>query len=255
MQGGYSKHASGDRRVRHAERSACVANAPCRDARNSRRSFDAVRPLRGLPFTQRRLVRYLSVLAVSALLGGCAAGVSAIGAVASSALQTVGMGKPPVPASQQPPRDIKITLAAASNLNAGNGREPFALVVRLYALKDATSFQQAPLDTFTDPDKEKSTLGADLIGVHEITLIPGQHYSATEKVSREAQAFGVVALFQDPAQQRWKFAFDPVKSEKSGIIIGLHSCAMTVTDGTVIPKQQSWSTQPLNMLSSVSCGS
>jgi type VI secretion system protein VasD len=54
--------------------------------------------------------------------------------------------------------------------------------------------------------------------------------------------------------QRWKFAFDPAKSEKSGIMVGLHNCAMTVTNGTVIPPEQGLPAQPLNMLSSVSCG-
>jgi type VI secretion system protein VasD len=180
--------------------------------------------------------------------------VPVLGAAASTALQAIGVGKPPVPDSQKPPRDVPLTLAAAPNLNAANDNHPLAIVVRLYALKDPTSFQQAPFDTFTDPAKEKSTLGADLLSVREVTLIPGQHYQMTEKVTREAQAFGVVALFRDPAQQRWKFAFDPAKSEKSGIMIGLHSCAMTVTSGTVIAPDPRLPMQPLNMLSTVSCG-
>jgi type VI secretion system protein VasD len=199
-------------------------------------------------------VRLAGPLALCALLGGCAAGVTLLGAAASSALQVAGIGKPPVPDSQKPPRDIALTLAAAQNLNAAKDNHPLALVVRLYALKDPTSFQQAPFDSFTDPNKEKSTLGADLLSVREVTLIPGQHYQMTEKVTREAQAFGVVALFRDPALQRWKFAFDPAKSEKSGIMIGLHNCAMTVTSGAVIAPDPRLPMQPLNLLSSVSCG-
>ncbi|MBU6487131.1 MAG: type VI secretion system lipoprotein TssJ [Burkholderiales bacterium] len=200
------------------------------------------------------LVRLAWPLALSLLLSGCAAGISVLGAAASTALQAAGIGKPPVPDSQKPPRDIPLTLAAASNLNAAEDHHPLALVVRLYALKDPTSFQQAPFDTFTDPAKEKTALGADLLSVREVTLIPGQHYQMTEKVTREAQAFGVVALFRDPALQRWKFAFDPAKSEKSGIMIGLHNCAMTVTSGAVIAPDPRLPMQQLNMLSSISCG-
>jgi type VI secretion system protein VasD len=37
-------------------------------------------------------------------------------------------------------------------------------------------------------------------------------------------------------------------------MIGLHNCAMTVTNGTVIPPEQGLPAQPLNMLSAVSCG-
>lgn len=200
------------------------------------------------------LSRFAWPLALSLLLSGCAAGISVLGAAASTALQAAGIGKPPVPDSQKPPRDIPLTLAAASNLNAAQDHHPLALVVRLYALKDPTSFQQAPFDTFTDPAKEKTALGADLLSVREVTLIPGQHYQMTEKVTREAQAFGVVALFRDPALQRWKFAFDPAKSEKSGIMIGLHNCAMTVTSGAVIAPDPRLPMQQLNMLSSISCG-
>jgi type VI secretion system protein VasD len=200
------------------------------------------------------LIRYALPLAVCALLAGCAAGVPLLGSAASAMLQVAGIGKPDLPDAQKPPRNLGITLYAAQNLNAANDNKPLALVVRLYALKDPTSFQQTPFDSFTDPDKEKSALGADLLSVREVTLIPGQRYTATEKVSREAQAFGIVALFRDPAIQRWKLTFDPAKSEKSGIIIGLHNCAMTVTNGSVIAPQQGMPSQPLNMLSSVSCG-
>jgi type VI secretion system protein VasD len=192
--------------------------------------------------------------AACALLGGCAAGVTVLGAAANAALQASGLGKPDVPDAQKPPRNVPLTLYAAPNLNAANDKRPLALVVRLYVLKDTTSFQQAPFDAFTDATKEKTTLGGDLLGVREVTLIPGQRYIVTEKVSREAQAFGIVALFRDPAMQRWKFAFDPAKSEKSGIMVGLHNCAMTVTNGTVIAPEQGMPSQPLNMLSSVSCG-
>jgi type VI secretion system protein VasD len=200
------------------------------------------------------LSRFALPLMACALLAGCAAAVPLLGSAGSAAMQLVGIGKPDVPDSQKPPRNLGITLYAAPNLNAATDNKPLALVVRLYTLKDPTSFQQAPFDAFTDPAKEKTALGADLLSVREVTLIPGQRYTATEKVSREAQAFGIVALFRSPAMQRWKLAFDPAKSEKSGIIIGLHNCAMTVTDGTVIASQQGLPAQQLNMLSSVTCG-
>jgi type VI secretion system protein VasD len=196
------------------------------------------------------LIRHALPLAACALLAGCAA-APLLGTAASAVMQVAGVGKSDAP---KPPRNVGITLYAAQNLNAATDNKPLALVVRLYVLKDPTSFQQAPFDSFTDPDKEKSVLGADLLSVREVTLIPGQRYTATEKVSRDAQAFGIVALFRDPAVQRWKLTFDPAKSEKSGIIIGLHNCAMTVTDGSVIAPVQGMPSQPLNMLSSVSCG-
>lgn len=198
--------------------------------------------------------RAIVPLALCSLLAGCAAGVPLLGAAASTVLQATGLGKPDVPDAQKPPRNIALTLAAAPNLNAAKDNHPLAVVVRLYALKDPTSFQQASFDAFTDPAKEKGALGTDLLSVREVTLIPGQRYQMVEKVSREAQAFGIVALFRDPAMRRWKFAFDPAKSEKSGIMVGLHNCAMTVANGTVIPIDPGLPMPALNLLSSVSCG-
>jgi type VI secretion system protein VasD len=193
-------------------------------------------------------------LLVAIALGGCAAGVSVLGSAASMALQSLGVGKPDVPASQQPPLNMPLRLYAGTNLNAALDRRPLSLVVRIYVLKDPTAFQQAPFDTFTDPAREKAVLGSDLLQVREVTLVPGQLYDVTEKVSREATAVGVVSLFRAPSQQRWKFAFDPAKSVKQGITIGLHNCAMTVTSGTVIPLPGGRPPEELNMLSDTSCG-
>lgn len=194
----------------------------------------------------------LSALLI-ATLGGCAAGIGLLGTAGSAALQAVGVGKPPVPDSQKPPREVALTLDAGSNLNAGNSHKSFAVVVRLYALKDPTSFQQAPFDTFLDPNKEKQVLGQDLLQVRELTLTPGQHFTSTEKIPYEAGAFGIVALFRQPAAQRWRLLFDPKKSTKSGILVGLHSCAMTVAAGTPIVASDSAAQQSLNMLSMTNC--
>lgn len=136
-------------------------------------------------YMNSRVIRYASLLiahaAACTLLSGCAAGVTVLGAAANAALQASGLGKPDLPDAQKPPRNVGLTLFAAPNLNAANDKRPLALVVRLYTLKDPTSFQQAPFDAFTDPAKEKTTLGGDLLGVREVTLIPGQRYVVTEK--------------------------------------------------------------------------
>src|SRR5579863_7419312 len=95
-----------------------------------------------------RLIRYASLLAACASLAGCAAAIPMLGSAASAALQATGLGKPDVPDAQKPPRNIGLTLYAAQNLNAAMDQHPLALVVRLYVLKDPTSFQQAPFDAF-----------------------------------------------------------------------------------------------------------
>ncbi|MFC5473593.1 type VI secretion system lipoprotein TssJ [Paraherbaspirillum soli] len=182
-----------------------------------------------------RFLFAITSLAAVLSLGGCAAGaVSAVGSVASSVLQMSGLTKPDIPDAQKPPRTIAIKLHAGSNLNTDSDGKPLALVTRVYKLRQDGAFLQATYDTFTNPQKEKDVLGADLIEVKEVTLVPGQHYEISEKVTREAGFVGVVALFRKPAAQRWKATFPTEPAEKSGIIVGANACALTVGAGVAV---------------------
>lgn len=176
------------------------------------------------------LLPRILLLATAVLLGGCAGGA---GGVASAALQMIGLGKPApeLPDAQKPARDVAIRLHAGANLNAGADGRPLALVARIYKLRQEAAFRQAPYDSFLSPQKEKELLGADLLEVKEVLLIPGQRYEVREKVSREAYFIGVVALFRAPAAQRWRLAFGAAEAEQAGLTIGVHACALSVGAG------------------------
>lgn len=183
-------------------------------------------------------------LAIATLnLSGCAS--SAIGTVASLVMQASGIGKPDVPDSQKPPRNVSIKLHASANLNAGNTLRPAALIAKIYKLKQNASFQRATYDTFLSSQKEKEVLGTDLLDVREVTLIPGQRYEVPEKVTKEAGFIGIVFLFQNPAAQRWKVSFQAEQAEKSGITLGVHACGFTLGAGAPIEGEDSVSMQRL----------
>ena len=167
-------------------------------------------------------------------LSGCAAvGESAIGKVASAAMESVGLKKSASPDAQKAPRTVQISLSAGKNLNASQN-QPLAVLVKIYQLKNATTFMQAPLTNLTDAQSEKALLGTDLLEERDITLLPEQHYTVAEQVAGAADAIGVVALFHSPAPRRWKFVFDAARAEKTGIKLGVHACAMTVVAGAVL---------------------
>jgi type VI secretion system protein VasD len=156
------------------------------------------------------------------LLAGCAGGGSA------GLLETVGMRKPPpVPEAQMPPRSVAVRLHAAKRLNVDARGQPLALLVRVYKLRQRTAFEQAPYAAFLSPQAERETLGADLLEVKELTLVPGQQLELNEKLSREAGWIGVVALFHAPLAQGWRLAFAAPEAEQAGVTIGLHACAMS----------------------------
>ncbi|WP_425253906.1 type VI secretion system lipoprotein TssJ [Janthinobacterium sp. NFX145] len=180
----------------------------------------------------RRLVRATAPLLLvlqPLLLAGCAGG--AIGTLANAALQMAGVAKPPpeLPDAQKPPRNVSIRLHAAQRLNTDADGRPLALVARIYKLRQNAAFEQAPYDSFLDAQREKAALGADLMEVKEVLLVPGQRYEVQEKVSKEAYFIGVVALFRAPAAQRWRATFAAADAERGGITVGLHACALSVS--------------------------
>ncbi len=151
-------------------------------------------------------------LALALLLSGCAGGVSRLLA--------------DVPDAQKPARSVAIALDAAPSLNANAKGQPLALVTRIYKLRQRAAFDQAPFDTFLDPQKEHAAFGADLLEVKEVTLVPGQHYRIVEKVNREAGFVGVVALFHAPAANQWRLSFVAADAERAGLTLAAQACAL-----------------------------
>jgi type VI secretion system protein VasD len=194
--------------------------------------------MKGLPM--RRIARGLALGLVAGALSACGGGM-----LAGAVLRMAGAQRPPeVPDAQKPPRIVSIRLHAATTLNSGNGGPPLALVARVYTLRQAEAFERVPYAGFTDAQTERESLGADLLGVKEVLLIPGQHYEVQEKVSREAGFIGIVALFRAPDGQRWRAAFPAAAAEQSGITLGLHGCALTAGAGA--PPRQRQLARPLS---------
>jgi type VI secretion system protein VasD len=200
------------------------------------------------------------LVGMATLLGGCAAtrvADDALGDMAKNALESMGLKKPDPPAlpelpqadALRLPRKVALQVYAGTQLNHDEKDQPLSLVLRIYQLKSTAAFLQAPYEAFAGADGQKEFLGDDVIDMQEVTLVPGQRYAVDEKVPRDAAALGVVALFNAPAPQRWKFAFDAEAAEKSGVVIGAHGCALTVTRGAPLKVEFDPS-----MLGSVRCG-
>lgn len=164
------------------------------------------------------------------LLGGCAGGAGPAG----GALEAMGLRKPAppqLPEAQQPPRNVVLHLHAAPRLNVDARGQPLALLVRIYTLRQRDAFEHAPFAAFLAPQAEREALGADLVDVREVTLVPGQRLDVSDRLARDTPWLGVVALFHAPAANGWRVAFPAADAEKAGATIGLHACALTVGAG------------------------
>lgn len=172
--------------------------------------------------------------AVLFLLSASACGTVQIGAdkVAEMALNAVGVKlpeKPGIPAVPAPQKTIKIKLETAKDMNAGEDGKGLSVIFRIYKLKSYDAFLAMPYAAFGSPDKEKESLGTDLLETRELTLAPGQLIDLKESITKDMPYLGMVSLFRTPSPQRWRFAFAAADAEKSGITIGMHTCAMTAT--------------------------
>ena len=171
----------------------------------------------------------LSLLFCSVLLAACAGGS---GPSPAGLLEATGLRKPPpLPEAQQPPRNVAVRLHAAKRLNVDRRGQSLALLVRVYKLRQPTAFEQAPYAAFLTPQSEREALGADLLEVRELTLVPGQQLELSATLPRDAGWLGVVALFHSPPGKGWRLAFAAPEAEKTGVTIGLHACAMSA-DGS-----------------------
>jgi type VI secretion system protein VasD len=174
-----------------------------------------------------RILSTLSVLLPCLLLSACGGGGASL---PGGLMEATGLRKPaPLPEAQQPPRKVALRLHAAKRLNLDARGQPLALLVRVYKLRQRTAFEQAPYAAFLSPQQEREALGADLIDVRELTLVPGQQLELKETLPRDAGWIGVVALFHSPLQQGWRLAFAAPQAEQSGVTVGLHACAMSAS--------------------------
>jgi type VI secretion system protein VasD len=165
-------------------------------------------------------------------LAGCAATGKVKEAIGKAA-EAVGMK---TPAAETGPIKVPLRIFAGENLNAGSGNRPIALVLKVYQLRDSNAFEQTGYNQFLDAAKEKTALGDDLISSHEVLVLPGQSYDLVETTQPTAAYIGVVALFQAPTSSRWRLSFESKGSQKKGISVGVHACAMTTTDGLLVSK-------------------
>lgn len=121
---------------------------------------------------------------------------------APGAAVTPAPAKPGAPPPCEKPEPLAVMLAASSRLNPGDKGEALATVVRLYQIKGREKITGASFDEMLDRDKE--TLGDDLLGVQEMTINPGETLRPAVIRNPEAGYLAAVALFRKPGAAGWR---------------------------------------------------
>lgn len=125
------------------------------------------------------------------------------------------------------PALVKAQFDAQASVNPDSRGRPSPVVVRLYELKSLAAFNGA--DFFSIYERDKETLGAELLAREEYLLRPGEKRQLERKLQPEATYVGVIAAFRDLEHAQWRgtMAVAPgqvvqvlIKLEGSNISIG-----------------------------------
>lgn len=108
-------------------------------------------------------------------------------------------------ASAPPPpvtTPVALTLVAAPDVNPDSQGRASPVVLRVYALKAAGSFESA--DFFSLQDRDTEILGADLDTRKEMVLRPGDQTGLEFEFDADVNALGFVAGYRDLNHARWR---------------------------------------------------
>jgi type VI secretion system protein VasD len=136
-----------------------------------------------------------------------------------------GCAKPPPP--PPPPTVIKVTLAADPAVNPDGHGRPSPIVLRLYELKTVAAFGRA--DFFSLWDREKDTLGAELVARDEVQLRPGESRTIERPAGADAQQLAVVAAYRDIERADWRGAIALRQHEVNAVAVAVGARSVSMT--------------------------
>ena len=125
------------------------------------------------------------------------------------ALSLAGCASAPKP---PPPTVIQVDLEVAPGVNPDLRGRASPVVMKFFELKSLAAFEGA--DFFSLFEKEKETLGADLVAREEYQLQPQENRKFERTLQRDTRYVGVVAAFRDLERAKWRASL-AVPAEKA----------------------------------------
>lgn len=115
-------------------------------------------------------------------------------------------------ASAPKPIVAKLTLEASKDLNPDQRGRPSPATVKLFDLKSSAGFEKA--DFFSLFDRERETLGPDLVSRDDLVLKPGDRLAQERKLAPEVQFIGVLVGYRDLERSQWRLLI-PIAAVRS----------------------------------------
>lgn len=131
-------------------------------------------------------------------------------------------GGPPKPK----PTLLKATVSAQADVNPDARGRPSPVTVRVYGLKSRAVFDSA--DFFALYDKDRETLGGDLVEKEEFQLKPGESRTIDKPLPPEVTYVGVFAAFRDLERAQWRMAIAVPPQQVSNLRVSLSKSSITI---------------------------
>lgn len=129
-------------------------------------------------------------------------------------------------ASKPPPTVVRITLDAGANVNPDAQGRPSPVVVRVYELKGLALFESS--DYFALFERDRETLGGELLRTDEFALSPRERKSVERTVEESTRYIGVVAGFRDLERARWRASLAITPHATTSAVIVLDGTTVTI---------------------------
>ena len=133
---------------------------------------------------------------------------------------------------------MKFETGMELNLDRKGASNP--IMIRVYELKNPSTFEQ--LDYFSLQDKDRTLLGNDLITKEEFIMRPEEQKIIVKTLSRDTEAIGFIAAYQDLSQATWRKVYRldrkdeyplpkwMIKKQKIKLAIDLYGFDMIIFD-------------------------
>jgi type VI secretion system protein VasD len=127
-------------------------------------------------------------------------------------------------ASPPKPAQVDGTIEASAQVNPSTSRRPSPVMVRVYELKTAAAFNSA--DFMSLYQRDKTELGADMLGKDEFLLAPGESKPYAKTLSPDTRFLGVLAAYRDVEHARWRSVVAVQPGQKNNVVIRVNELAI-----------------------------
>jgi type VI secretion system protein VasD len=130
---------------------------------------------------------------------------------------------PPPP----PPTIVSLAISATGTVNPGADGTPSPLMLRIYQLGAAGTFEKA--DFFQLNDKDQALLGPDLLGKDQAVLTPGGSQTMKFEVKPGTRFIGVTAAYRDIDHATWRVDVPVPPNATTNIAVNADALKLSAT--------------------------